>query len=432
MQFWHDTAMPTVLRAVSTVALIVICAAPAAGLHPKDAVGVYLTWHGDPTMSITVNWVDLYENSGNTVVYRAVGDEQADWQTATGEHGTVANSVLRVHRVELTGLEPGRVYRFWIGEQPPAVPGQAYRFRTMPAVPRRPIRFVTGGDMMHSREMADAMNRVAGKLGPDFALLGGDLAYSNDVLAMPWVDWLQSWTLHARTPDGLLIPMIAVIGNHEVAGAYGKTREQARYYYDLFAPRDGRSNFATDLGDYLSIIALDSHHTQPVESQTAWLEAALQEREDQEYLFAVYHYPAYGTTKAPQDGLPSDAEVSKLIQAEWVPLFERYGLTAVFENDHHTYKRTHRLRKNRRDDANGILYLGDGAWGVLTRPVPSPGSVWYLARAEPRNHLWQVTLEGGQATFEAIDVEGHVFDRVITDRSRTRPVKPGEPVPVGD
>ena len=430
MQFWHDIVMRSVLRTVCTVAVLIICTAPAAGLHPKDAVGVYLTWRSDPTTSITINWVDLYENSGDVVLYRPAGNEQAPWQTASGEHGTVANSVLRVHRVELTRLEPGQVYQFVIGDKPAA--GQAYRFRTMPALATRPIRFVTGGDMMHSRDMADAMNRVAGTLSPDFALLGGDLAYANDVLAMPWVDWLASWTLHARTAEGLLIPMIAVIGNHEVAGAYGQTPQQARYYYDLFAPLDGPSNFATDFGDYLSILALDSHHTQPVESQTQWLEAALQEREDQEYLFPVYHYPAYGTTKAPKDGLPSDAPVSRLIQAEWVPLFERYGVTAVFENDHHTYKRTHRLRKNKRDDANGILYLGDGAWGVLTRPVPSPGSVWYLARAEPRNHLWLVTLADGTATLEAIDVEGHVFDRVTTDRARTRPVKPGEPVPVGD
>ena len=430
---WHDTAMRTVLRVSSVVLLLWTWGGPAAALHPKDAVGVYLTWHGDPTSSVTVNWVDLYENSGDTVLYRPHGQAEAPWDRASGEHSRVADSVLRVHRVELKELSPDTVYEFAIGDEPPAIRSHVYRFRTMPLAPRRPIRFVTGGDMMHAREMADAMNKVAGKLAPDFALLGGDLAYANDVLAMPWVDWLQSWTIHARTPQGLLIPMIAVIGNHEVSGGgYGGGREQARYYYDLFAPPAGRSNFATDFGTYLSILALDSHHSQPVPEQTRWLEEALEERQDQQFLFAVYHYPAYGTTKAPQGALPSDAEVSKLIQAEWVPLFERFGLTAVFENDHHTYKRTHRLRNGRRDDSNGILYLGDGCWGVATRPVPAPGSVWYLARAESRNHLWQVTLDGGKATFEAIDVEGHVFDRVTTDRARTRPVRPGEPVTVGD
>ena len=422
-------------RTVCLATFLVAFVAPAWALDPRDAVGVYLTWHADPSTSITINWVDLYENAGDTVLYRIEksGDNQPPWERATGEHGTVADSLLRVHRVRIGGLEPDRVYQFIIADQPPERRGPVFRFRTMPAKVSRPIRFVTGGDMMHSREMVDAMNRIAGNLSPDFAVLGGDLAYANDMLAMPWVDWLQSWTRHARTRDGLLIPMIAVIGNHEVSGGgYGQTPQQARYYYDLFAPPGGRSNFAVDFGEYLSIVALDSHHSQPVEGQSAWLRTALRQRREQKYLFAVYHYPAYGTTKAPKDGLPSDADVAKRIQAEWVPLFERFGLTAVFENDHHTFKRTHRIRDGKRDDANGILYLGDGCWGVATRPVPEPGSVWYLARAESRHHLWHVTLDGSQAVFEAVDIDGQVFDRATADRPRTRPVTPGEPVPVGD
>jgi hypothetical protein len=37
------------------------------------------------------------------------------------------------------------------------------------------------------------MNKRAGALDPDFAMLGGDLAYANGVAATRWVDWLQSW-----------------------------------------------------------------------------------------------------------------------------------------------------------------------------------------------------------------------------------------------
>jgi hypothetical protein len=65
-------------------------------------------------------------------------------------------------------------------------------------------------------------------------------------------------------------------------------------------------------------------------------------RPGQQFLFAFYHYPAYGTTKSPRGGLPYDAKQSVAIRENWVPHFERFGLTAVFENDHHNYKRTHR------------------------------------------------------------------------------------------
>lgn len=402
--------------------LLVVAAGPAIALEPRDMVGLYLTWYGDPTTSIGVNWVDLYEDSGDTVMYRAAGETA--WRSAKGKNGKVADTVMRVHQVALKDLKPDTLYDFTVGDREQRDARRFLRFRTMPAEMSRPVRFVTGGDMQHSREMVDAMNRVAGKLDPDFAVLGGDLAYANDVEAVPWFDWLQSWTRHMRTSDGRLIPMIAVIGNHEVSnGGYGQTPEQARYFYDLFPLPESKSNFAVDFGKYLSFVALDSDHSQRVADQTAWLDTAMKERGDQRFLFAVYHYPAYGTAKLDEGSeLPCDNRVAREIRTGWAPLFERYGVTAVFENDHHTYKRTHRLRNHRRDDENGVLYLGDGAWGVHARPITPPAEqVWYLARAEQRNHLWLVTLDGPKATFEAIDAEGKVFDKVTSETPRTRP-----------
>jgi acid phosphatase type 7 len=402
-----------------------ILVSPVLALDPRDMVGLYLTWHEDPTTSIGVNWVDLYEDSGNTVMYRAA-DETA-WKSATGSHGTLADTVMRVHQVALTGLKPDTLYFFVVDDKEPADPRQFLKFRTMPARMSRPIRFVTGGDMQHSREMVDAMNRIAASLQPDFAVLGGDLAYANDIMAVPWFDWLQSWTKNMRTRDGRLIPMIAIIGNHEVSGGgYGQTADQARYYYDLFPLPDGKSNFAVDFGNYLSFIAMDSDHSQRIHEQTAWLEDQLKRRKKQKFLFPVYHYPAYGTAKLDKESqLPCDNRVAREIRNQWVPLFEQYGVTATFENDHHTYKRTHRLLGHQRDDENGILYLGDGAWGVKARPITPPvEQIWYLARAEQRNHIWLVTLEESAATFEAMDMDGEVFDKVATQTLRSRPVAP--------
>jgi len=37
---------------------------------------------------------------------------------------------------------------------------------------------------------------------------------------------------------------------------------------------------------------------------------------------------------------------------------------AVFENHSQLLKATHKLKGNRIDRENGILYLGDGAWGL--------------------------------------------------------------------
>lgn len=385
----------------------------------SDVVGVYLTWLRDPATTMVVNWVNLYPHTPATVWYRA--DTNAPWLVVTGTQHTLTPSTMVVRRAELTGLQPDTWYDFLVGAEPDKEAKGLRRFRTLPAALTRTVRFVAGGDMMHTREMADAMNRRAGELEPDFAVLGGDLAYEDGVNATRWLDWLQSWTLHAKGRRARCVPMIVGIGNHEVRGSYnGRVPDDAPYFYGTFALPEGKARYALDFGDYLSLLVLDSGHTEPVPAQVPWLSDALAARARQKFLFPVYHYPAYGTAKTDGTQLPCELPRAKLIRENWVPLFERHGVTAVFENDHHNFKRTHPLRGHQRDDANGIVYLGDGAWGVNTRTVPT--NAWYLAKAEPRRHLFHVTLRpDGTARAEAVDAEGKVFDEVEFPRARTAP-----------
>lgn len=389
----------------------------------QDLLGLYLTWHSDPTTTMTVNWVELKEKTSPELAYRRTGAEA--WTKSTATRFTIADTTMVGRRAVLTGLEPGTNYEFAIGGEP-ARPADIRRFRTMPKDLNRPVSFVTGGDMMHNRTRVDLMNNVAGKRDPDFALLGGDLAYANGVSSSRWADWLKSWMEQAVSDDGRLIPMVVAIGNHEVRGGRnGKIPDDAPYFYSLFQLPENRAYFALDFGKYLSVVVLDTQHTNPVEgAQAEWLEKALAARKDQQFLFVCYHYPAYGTTKAPRGGTPLDAPLSIAIRQHWMPHWEKYGVTAVFENDHHNFKRTHRLRQHKVDSENGILYLGDGAWAVNTRTVPEPGSAWWLAKAEGRNHIFDVKLfASGASLIQAVDIEGVVFDEVRIARPRTKPVQ---------
>lgn len=399
---------------------LLVCISRSAA---QDLSGLYLTWTRDPSTTMTVNWVDLYPRGTTTVFYRARGT--ADWLSAQASQKALEPSALQRRWVELAGLAPDTVYEFGIGTRPEKET-DGWCFRTMPAdLAIRPVRFVTGGDMMHSRAQVDAMNKQAAALDPDFALLGGDLAYENGVTATRIVDWLESWMRLSVGKDRRLIPMVLAIGNHEVRGHYnGKIPDDAPYFYGLFTLPEDRAYYALDFGAYLSLIVLDSGHTNPVEGpQVQFLEEAMSQRTDRQFLFACYHYPMYGTTKAPMNGLPIDATRSVAQRQHWMPIFEKYGLTAVFENDHHNFKRSHRLRNHQRDDENGLLYLGDGAWGVGTRDVPKPGEAWWLAKAASRNHLWVVDLHvDGTSLIRAIDVDGEAFDEVRIDKPRTMPV----------
>lgn len=412
-------------------------AAPVAWERPlsgaQDLVGLYLTWSQDPTTTMTVNWVDLYPESPSTLHWRRVGDPA--WSTATAARKAVEPSALQRRWVELSGLAPDTLYEFGIGPAPAppkdekeqkALAEATWRFRTMPAAlsADRPLRIVGGGDMMHTRAMVDAMNARVAQLQPDFALLGGDLAYDDGVHATRVVDWLQSWMRLTTAEGRRLIPMVVAIGNHEVRGGYkGRVPADAPYFYGLFTLPQGRSHYALDFGSYLSVVVLDTGHTVEVAGEQAtWLESALAARTGSQFLIACYHYPAYGTAKAPKDGLPIDHPRSVAIRESWVPHFERFGITAALEHDHHNFKRTHRLRRHARDDSNGILYLGDGAWGVETRTVPPPDVGWWLAKASPTRHLWDYELRAdGTATLRAVEADGTLLDEVTLRSPRTRP-----------
>ncbi len=410
-------------RKTLALVLVSLYLSATSAMAQTDVIGLYLTWQRDPSTTMTVNWVSLYEGTPTNVWYRASGAEE--WLLKTGTRHQVKPSVLQVRRVELTGLKGDTSYEFYLGEKAPKDSKGVEKFRTMPAKLERPVRFVTGGDMMHSREFVDAMNRQAGKLDPDFALLGGDLAYANGVDATRWIDWFQSWKQLVRGKGGRLIPMVVAIGNHEVKGGYnGKIPEEAPYFYGFFVPPQTHSYYALDFGKYLSFIVMDSGHTQPITGpQADWLGKTLAARTEQQFIFPIYHYPAYGTAKATKGKLPSDSPRAVEIRTNWIPHFERYGVSAVFENDHHNYKRTYPLRQHKRDEENGIVYLGDGAWGVNTRTVPSKEEGWYLAHAEPRRHLHHITLHpSGQIKAEAVDAEGKVFDQTTLERARTKPM----------
>ncbi len=346
----------------------------------------------------------LEAERGFLFAFRKVGDPR--WINANPAVRPFGPTAHKVHSVDLEDLLPDSRYGFMILRRGLVV--GSWFFETAPATFREGMSFVTGGDMFHTREMLDGMNRRAGTEAPLFALLGGDLAYANGVDGNRWLEWTESWTECAISPDGTMIPMIPVIGNHEVRGAaYRPTsappRAAAPFFYSLFLGMEDGSKFTVDFGDYLTVIALDSGHTQNVAPQTPWLGEALGQRRSFPYKFVCYHRPAWGT------GAKADAVE---IQKAWCPLFEEHGVDAVFENDHHTYKRTHPLTAGKRDDTGGVVYMGDGAWGVRTRGIASgiEQKRPFLARAESANHLIKVVLEKDRIRYEAITAAGRRID----------------------
>jgi hypothetical protein len=104
-----------------------------------------------------------------------------------------------------------------------------------------------------------------------------------------------------------------------------------------------------------------------------------------------------------------------LARKYWVPLFDRYGVDVSLEHHDHTYKRTYRLTAGERDP-QGVLYMGDGAWGMAPRTVVTPEERSYLRKSISSRHVIRVTLDGEGQKFLAVDEQGRVIDRYEMER----------------
>lgn len=389
----------------------------AAGQAVKPAA-ILLTWRNDPSTTVVVDWHMLPGTDAGRVEYRPVGAK--NWASKAGEGFGFPFSERTVRRAELTGLIADTTYELRFGNG-----SQIYKYRTMPQTASRPIRFAVGGDTQASEESFGVMNRTIAKLDVDFVAFGGDLAYSNGNPSQVEREqmWYETITKTLITDDNRLIPVLPAIGNHEVFSPelnesqaasvfrrHGLKKGESPYYSALIAQPE-QPYRAVDFGDYLSFLLLDSNHTRPVAGEQAtWLAETLAKRETIPHVFPIYHVPGYPSVRKFEGG------TSVQVREHWVPLFEKHGVRLVFENHDHVYKRTYPLLGNKRDP-NGIVYLGDGAWGAGPREVARDHvdkNVWYLEKAVPSNHAILVTLDQGTAAVRVIDREGRVLDEYRT------------------
>ncbi|MBA3602588.1 MAG: metallophosphoesterase family protein [Parachlamydiaceae bacterium] len=397
-----STMFSLLFFSLTSTALLHSTPSPSPNFDPP---ALYLTWQGDPTTTMTIQWISRLNEKDDRIKFQRIGQDQ--WQEASAIHFQLPEKFpYLLHRIEIIGLLPGNAYRFQIGSN-----GPEYKFRTLPATLAKPLSFVEGGDVFHD-SVADikATNIQAAKQSPSFALLGGDLAYTakkDSAIAEDgerWLTWLTVWKQTMVTPDGFLIPMITAIGNHDTRGRYFQTPDNARFYYALFRTPGNQGYRTFDAGDYLAITILDSGHTHPIDGkQTAWLEEALKTRNSFLHQFALYHVPAYPSVRE------QNTKMSPAIREHWVPLFDKYNLHAAFEHHDHAYKRTV-LLKGGKEDPSGVLYIGDGGWGIEEGRNPRTTKAWYLAKIAPARHFILVTLDEDKKVFEAIDSKGVLID----------------------
>jgi hypothetical protein len=390
---------PRTHRAPATILVALLLLSPggvSAGKAQRFAPHVYLTWHDvDTTTTMTVNYHTGDDFEVSQVYFDTEarhGDPGAYRFRRVGEARTVPGARRRkLHTVHLTDLTPGATYHFIAGD-PVTGFTEERTFRTIPD-DGGPIRFAVGGDVSNYRTAWLMARRVAAE-APDAVMIGGDIAYAGGSYLL-WDKWLRRWDKLMVAPDGRTIPVVLAIGNHELGGS--------PFFQRLF-DQGGETFFVRTFGPDIVCVVLDTGNVVPYDGrQSRWLRETLEAHASYPVKLALYHDPLYPAHKS------FDQQASVAGREHWLPLFDRFGLTAAFEHDDHLYKRTKLLTQGR-VSPDGTLYIGGGSWGMPPRP---PRGEPYLARAEQTRNVVIVDVRADEIEYRAIGTYGKTFDRFV-------------------
>src|SRR6266850_5141060 len=289
------SAFPDKKITARSVALLICLGFLSAGFSglavPRH---VHLTWQGDTSTSITVNYQTM-EAADKSVVYydtkRREGKISEYRSSASGIRHKIdgLEDGRTIHWVELKALEPGQTYYFVAGDPKSGFTTER-KFQTIPDGDQK-LRFVVGGDMGTSPAMP-VLLRQAARQEPDFGVVGGDIAYAGDQLTnyARWDVWLDGWEQQMVSPKGFTIPMVLAIGNHELRKEAQLSGTNSLFYFGYLAQQHDRSYFSRKFGENFVIYLLDSGHLVPHgPEQAAWLDAQLEADRKFPFHFAVYH-----------------------------------------------------------------------------------------------------------------------------------------------
>lgn len=118
------------------------------------------------------------------------------------------------------------------------------------------------------------------------------------------------------------------------------------------------SYFAHKIGREILFLSLDTGYEVPIALQVDFIEEQMSDQ--YKHIFVQYHHPMYSAcTKGEKHGIADEG------RKHWVPLFEKYKVSMVFENHVHGFKITHPIKEGKINKEEGVVYIGDGSWGPL-------------------------------------------------------------------
>lgn len=286
-----------------------------------------ITWHTNPTTTDTV--VELVE-AAQFVSFEA---ENVHSITGTSEMYTTDNDgTYRVHRAQLTGLKPGTIYYYRVGDGKQAV-SERGSFSTA-AIDQESVNMLFFGDSQAASENDFALwgatvdAAIAANAGEniDLILHAGDMVDSGNDLDQ----W--NWWFNAAQSELMNTTLVPIIGNHEVVGNNGLG--DYRSFFHL--PESGLDysngvNYSFEYGNAHVVVLNTESGSAGIAEQAAWLEEDLKQATGK-WIIALFHQGPYGSTYTNME-----------VQKHWVPLFDQYGVDLVLTGHDHIYLRSKQL-----------------------------------------------------------------------------------------
>lgn len=329
-----------------------------------------------------------------------------------------------VHSIYLDNLEPNTPYYAQFYHQNKFL-GDA-RFSTLPdSRMQSNITMVVGGDSSGTDKSLTFINHIA-DYKPDVIIVGGDIVYDNGNVNCYycWDFYLDQFSeLNKRV--GRLVPLILAVGNHDVGMNNHQFRNIDKSKNLLFRffpqhlkpnstipqvpkPEERMSYFHHRIGNTLHLFLDSGYLTNFGEFQTSWM-INLSIKYPNLAKFATYHVPIF-----PGCFFKPTIERHDSRFHSWIPVFEAFNFLGVFENHVHLFKRTFPLAFTNSSRSPGVVYFGDGAWGVGVNDCfdedPNPNVTEVFAKVDKVNHVWIVKLSNKVVEYSAINLKGEVID----------------------
>ncbi|GAB3898995.1 hypothetical protein GCM10028803_19370 [Larkinella knui] len=359
---------------------------------------ILLTWSGDPTSTMDVQWRTAATVSDGLVKYWLTGT--TDTLTASATAFRMEDRLLQNDRyvnrftAGLSGLKSGGTYGYCVGSKSGSWSAPA-SFQTQSASATG-FSFIWFGDTHKSPDWG-SMARKTLVRHPEIAFysIAGDLV-STGLHRNEWDElWLYSGGIFRQKP------LMPIPGNHDSQDGLG-----AWMYQEMFSlPKNGPKT--TDVPTeqtyaftYQNALFLMIDATSPVEAQTAWIREQLAGSKAV-WKFAFFHFPPYNFEEDYPD-----------IRKEWCRLFDQYHVDMVMSGHVHYYQRTQPMfaEKPVSSPAQGTIY-------TISIGIPSEHKVWpdadYAVVRYKNGPLYQhLKIDGKTLVYTCFDQDGKVKDEL--------------------